>query len=92
MRLISLTRLLRRPWRARCSAQLVPVAPSSPVPAVVPESGQEEPGECATFRWGNWGDLGGDGSVNIAIMASDCMVINGDYYGVNSDIMMIYVI
>ena len=62
MRLISLTRLRRRPWRARCSAQLVPaVAPSSPVPvAVVPEPPVEEPGECATFRWGMArGDLGG---------------------------------
>ena len=59
MRLISLTRLRRRPWRARCSAQLVPVAPSSPVPvAVVPEPPVEEPGECATFRWGIGGGTG----------------------------------
>ncbi|CAL1161870.1 unnamed protein product [Cladocopium goreaui] len=56
MRLISLTRLRRRPWRARCSAQLVPVAPSSPVPvAVVPEPPVEEPGECATFRYASPG-------------------------------------
>ena len=67
MRLASLARLRpwRRPWiTARCSTQLVPVAPSS-APAPVVEPWQvEEPGECATFRWmwgavGRW--LGGDG-------------------------------
>eukprot|EP00435_Cladocopium_sp_Y103_P051588 s124_g16.t1 len=60
MRLISLPRLRpwrrRAPWRARCSAQLVPVAgKTAPVP-VVPEPWQvEEPGECAIFRYASPG-------------------------------------
>ena len=70
MRLISLTRLWRRRWRARCSAQLVPVAPSSR---------WKSQGSALLSGGDRWGELGGDGSGNIAIMASDCMVINGDY-------------